>query len=479
MQIFYRIIKLTLIFNVNPLVLRHITFKIKNYEKNLLLVILSSLIIFSCKTTEPTVIKSSQKEVTSLSLTGIANATSTFDQATNTYTFTVPIGTNIKALALTFTLPTGATSVPTSGSTQDFTNPVYYTITAEDGSKQIYKILVNIQSAPKSSEKEILEFSFKSLNPVVKATIDQTNKKITAEVPSSTDITKLIPTILISPKATVTPASDIVQNFSNTVSYEVTAEDGSKQKYEVQITKAVISSKFPDYGFNGSKLKSIEFRGNIVANYDYLNNHLNSISYFQNSKLQLVRTFTYTDIISTFIESNSEYIKYSFKNDKIDKISLKDGEMKTEFQNNLLSKLSFFKKEGKLERILTYQYDNNKNIIKVEFRDANQKAVVTIEMLYDSKRNYFGSTYDDYLNVMFNVLTGTNAFSIPFIPASQNVNNVISYKIISSIDSYQYNAEYSYKYNSNNYPIECIMNGTETYDGKAEKVSQSFKISYY
>jgi outer membrane protein assembly factor BamB len=127
-------------------------------KHKLLLAILSSLIIFSCKTVEPTITKSSQKEVTALSLTGIANATSIFDQATNTYTFTVPNGTNIKALAFTFTLPTGATSVPASGSTQDFTNPVIYMITAEDGSKQSIKVILVITSSSTTNDKDILVF---------------------------------------------------------------------------------------------------------------------------------------------------------------------------------------------------------------------------------------------------------------------------------------------------------------------------------
>jgi hypothetical protein len=207
-----------------------------------LLTVLSSLIFFSCKTVEPTVVKSSQKEVTDLTLTGIANVTSTFDQATNTYTFTVPTGTNIKALAFTFTLPTGATSIPTSGSTQDFTNPITYAITAEDGSKQSIKVSIVVQAAPKSSEKKMLTFSLNVLNPVVTATIDEVNKKITATVPANTNLTSLIPTITSSPKSTVSPVTGVAQNFTNSVNYTITAEDGSTQVYSVTILKEVVVS---------------------------------------------------------------------------------------------------------------------------------------------------------------------------------------------------------------------------------------------
>ncbi len=45
----------------------------------------------------------------------------------------------------------------------------------------------------KSSERKITKFSFSGLTPVVDATIDEANKKITAVVPATVDISKLIP----------------------------------------------------------------------------------------------------------------------------------------------------------------------------------------------------------------------------------------------------------------------------------------------
>lgn len=56
---------------------------------------------------------------------------STIDNASKTVTLFVPEGTDVTNLAPTFTLSTGATSNITSGTPQDFTNPVTYTITAE------------------------------------------------------------------------------------------------------------------------------------------------------------------------------------------------------------------------------------------------------------------------------------------------------------------------------------------------------------
>lgn len=71
----------------------------------------------------------------------------------------------------------------------------------------------------------------------VEATISDTS--ITAEVPHDTDVTKLKPTITISKDATVSPKSGVQKDFTDPVSYVVTAEDGTTTKtYTVTITVA-------------------------------------------------------------------------------------------------------------------------------------------------------------------------------------------------------------------------------------------------
>jgi len=96
----------------------------------------------------------------------------------------------------------------------------------------------------KSSAKEITGFSFAGLTPAVTGTIDATLKAITATVPPGTDVTKLVPTITVSDKATVSTASGVAQDFSKTVTYTVKAEDGSTQAYTVVIS--VIINTFSD-----------------------------------------------------------------------------------------------------------------------------------------------------------------------------------------------------------------------------------------
>ena len=93
----------------------------------------------------------------------------------------------------------------------------------------------------KSSNKEIKSFSFRTLN--INANIDSVQRNITATLPFGTDASLLTPTITISPKATISPASDIIQNFTKPVLYIVTAEDGSSQTFTVNIIAPPKSSK--------------------------------------------------------------------------------------------------------------------------------------------------------------------------------------------------------------------------------------------
>ena len=108
--------------------------------------------------------------------------------------------------------------------------------------------------AVKSAAKDITKFSFAALSPAVDGTIDATAKTISATVLVNTDVTKLTPTLTISDKATVSPASGTVQNFTNPVNYVVTAEDGTTQTYAVSavINPPKINTFAPSDGIMGT-----------------------------------------------------------------------------------------------------------------------------------------------------------------------------------------------------------------------------------
>jgi hypothetical protein len=60
----------------------------------------------------------------------------------------MPYGTNLTALTPAITLSAGATVSPASGTTQNFTTPVTYTVTAADASTKTYSVTVTVAAAP-------------------------------------------------------------------------------------------------------------------------------------------------------------------------------------------------------------------------------------------------------------------------------------------------------------------------------------------
>ncbi len=96
-------------------------------------------------------IKSSEKSITSFKFEADNNdalsgdVTEAVDKATHTTILTVPYGTEVTALKPSISLSAGATVTPASGTAGDFTNPVSYTVMAEDDTTQVYTVTVTVE----------------------------------------------------------------------------------------------------------------------------------------------------------------------------------------------------------------------------------------------------------------------------------------------------------------------------------------------
>jgi eukaryotic-like serine/threonine-protein kinase len=226
----------------------------KNLTKNLIALFTVSLfIVMACKKDDPAPIPlSPEKTISAFSFSSLNPAVTGTISGTNV-TATVPFGTNLN-LAPTITVSAKATVSPSSGSSQDFSKSVAYTVTAEDGSKLTYNVAVSLGKSP---EKDILTFAFNGITPAVACTIDATTKTISATLPAGTDATKLVPTLTLSPKASVSPATGVAQDFSKEVSYTVTAEDASTQVYKVKIDVTPTPTSLNDLVFIGSNDKKV------------------------------------------------------------------------------------------------------------------------------------------------------------------------------------------------------------------------------
>jgi len=97
---------------------------------------------------------SSDKFITQFTILSIG-IDGTIDNDLNTIILEVPYGTNVTNLTPTILISEYATVNPQSGSAQNFTNPVEYTVTAEDDSTKIYTVTINVLE---SEEDWILNF---------------------------------------------------------------------------------------------------------------------------------------------------------------------------------------------------------------------------------------------------------------------------------------------------------------------------------
>lgn len=151
------------------------------------------------------------------------------DEDAKTVVLDFPAGTDVSHLTPTIIISTYATIEPESGVAQDFTNPVYYTITAMNGTTAQYMVEVVVHDA--DNEKSILSFTIDG----VEGEINEVAKTVTLVMPEGTDVTELVPTIVVSEGATVTPASGEAQDFTNPVTYTVTAQNGTTAVYTVTV----------------------------------------------------------------------------------------------------------------------------------------------------------------------------------------------------------------------------------------------------
>ncbi|TRX52198.1 DUF4623 domain-containing protein [Fulvivirga sp. M361] len=119
----------------------------KNVFALLSLIAMSLLISCGDDDGEDSPLLSKRKEVVSLELDGGCaggNVSGEINEGNFTVRATVPFGTDVTALAPVIAISEKATIQPASETAQDFTTPVNYTITAEDGSTQVWIVIVEI-----------------------------------------------------------------------------------------------------------------------------------------------------------------------------------------------------------------------------------------------------------------------------------------------------------------------------------------------
>lgn len=168
-----------------------------------------------------------------------------------------PHGTNVESMAPRILTSQNSKIVPSSGEVQDFSRPVLYTVTAEDGTKKTYEVSVTVAKEGQSvndlaSSLKQQESSTSTEQPTDALSIETftlANQNMNINGPTVRyiftgleNIYALTPTIKLKDGASIRPASGIEQDFSKPVTYTITKTDGSEHTLTV-----IISSASPFY----------------------------------------------------------------------------------------------------------------------------------------------------------------------------------------------------------------------------------------
>ncbi len=115
---------------------------LKNFTKLFIMLLAIAVAFTACNEDEEPL--SSESEISSFVFSGLTPPV-TADVTGTTITATVPYGTDVTSLAPTIAVPEEATVEPASGTAQDFSSPVTYTVTAEDGTTTTYTVTVTVE----------------------------------------------------------------------------------------------------------------------------------------------------------------------------------------------------------------------------------------------------------------------------------------------------------------------------------------------
>jgi hypothetical protein len=221
----------------------------------------------------------SETDILTYSLDGFIGAVNT---GNHTVTVAVPFGTEVANMVATFTLSPEATasvggSLQESGVTAlDFSSAVTYLITAGDGTtNQDWTVTVNVAE---NTETDFISYSFpEAAGP---ATINTTNHTIDIEVLYGTSLDNLVATFELSEGATARISGTLqtsgvtANNFNNTVTYRVFAEDGSTfQDWEIDVSNAsnfateILTFSLPDQ-LGNSVINETNHTVEVVMPYD-------------------------------------------------------------------------------------------------------------------------------------------------------------------------------------------------------------------
>lgn len=192
---------------------------------------------------------------------------------------TVNIGSedgDITSLAPNFVIPEGTSVDIASGVSRDFSGPVVYTITSNDGfTAAEYTVTVNQIEGPKINSFVIGE---------AEGIIDNEENTIEILVPVGTDLSNLSPEITIPEGQTISPESGEEVDFTEPVEYTVTNTEDITKTYVVSV-EAVDPTGRVAFISGADRIKNISEPDTKAAANWLRNNYSEDFIYLQSGEL--------------------------------------------------------------------------------------------------------------------------------------------------------------------------------------------------
>ena len=187
--------------------------------------LLLGIIFVGCRKEEK---KSDEKEIVSFSIPNRDNHVYIEGSKISVYVYR---NVDVTKLVPMVVVSKRARVYPYSGATVDFTNPVTYTVVAEDGSIATYEVSVHNTL---SSRSDILVFRLVGAEQI----FEREGDSLLIYVPYETDITNIETYIVVSDSVSISPASGKFMDFTHPQTYTTTSSDGTTRNYWVKIKKS-------------------------------------------------------------------------------------------------------------------------------------------------------------------------------------------------------------------------------------------------
>ena len=179
------------------------------------------------------------------------------DDGSHVVRLEVPSGTDCSSLVAVFVttgsrVTVGGVQQQSGVTSNDFTTAVQYVVEAADGSEVAYSVQVTVLP-PLNQMKSITSFSI--IKPPADGFIDEGAHTISVVVPHGTDRSSLVAAfsatgVRVTVFDTDQESGKTINDFSEPLTYTVTAEDGSSQGYAVAVTEAPSQEKaLTSFGF--------------------------------------------------------------------------------------------------------------------------------------------------------------------------------------------------------------------------------------